>query len=99
MSIKRVTWTDENGYDHAALLPAHLPDDQAEFGIPSEPPDTTALDWMEIRRELHNQLLAAGLLTWIDVQRNQDKVTTICRRVLVKPVVGLYRSMEETKNE
>jgi hypothetical protein len=92
--LKRITWTDEKGYDRAALLPAYLPDSQAEYGIPSEPPNTDALDWDAIKRDLHNQLLDAGLLTWIDVQKNQDKVTTICRRVLAKPVLNLYRIME-----
>ena len=98
-NLKRVTWTDERGYDRATLLPTYLPESQAEFGIPSEPPNTDALDWNGIKRDLHNELLEAGLLTWVDVQKNQNKITSICRRVLIKPVLNLYRMMEEKSNE
>lgn len=97
--LKRVIWTDDDGYKRAVLLPLSCPDNQTELGIPSEPPLIDQLDWMAIKRDLHNALVDAGLLNWNDIQAGQGKVNIICRRVLGRRVLELFRRTEVLPNE
>ena len=68
------------------------------LGIPEEPP-TDILDWVNIRRNLHNQLMARGLYSFQDVQRSQNGVTAAIRSAVVKPLVALYRQQEKATQE
>jgi hypothetical protein len=95
----RKEWTDEDGFHRAVLLPDGCPEDRTDLGIPSEPPDVSGLDWVAIRRELHNGLIDAGILTWVDVQQRQTAITSICRRVLIRRVIQLYRLEGGPANE
>lgn len=99
MTMKRVTWTDEAGYFRAVLLPQSAPDEYIHLGVPSEPPNVDLIDWVEIKRDLHNALMNEGLLTWNDVQKGQSRISAICRRVIIKRVIELYRKSEDQSND
>ena len=92
--MRSVGWTDNDGYKHQSLVRDGDPDSAAETGIPNDPPDLNQLDWNEIERELHNRLVEAGLITWVDVQRSQNGLTGIVRAVVHKRIVQLYKLQE-----
>lgn len=81
--MRIVTWTDENGYARRALLRAVDPDEAApRIGIPMGPPNLEDLPITdEARRDLHNALVARGLLTWADVLIQQAGLTACARLI------------------
>lgn len=92
--MRIVPWTDSNGYRHQSLVREGDPDSAAETGIPNDPPDMDDLDWDEIKRDLHNRLVEAGLITWRDVQRSQNGLTGIVRATVHKRIIQLYKLRE-----
>ena len=73
--MRRVIWEDRNGYRHASLIEEGEPDEAAEYGIPIDPPDINQIDWEEVKRKLHNELVRRGLFTYKDVQKAQRGIT------------------------
>lgn len=62
-----------------------------ESGVPLEPPDLDQLDWATIKRDLHNALFDRGLVTWQDVQRSQNGVTTAILATVRRKLIVLYK--------
>ena len=89
--MRQVKWTDRHGWNHLSLVRDGDPDEMAESGLLRDPPDVNGIDWEVVKRELHNRLVDAGLVTWADVQRGQKAVTGIVSAVLRRRVIGLYR--------
>jgi len=90
--MKIVVYEDNAGYKHRALLRDTDPDHAAPtIGIPQDPPDLDRIDWEEVKRKLHNRLVERELITWLDVQRSQNGVTSSILDVLRREVVMLYR--------
>jgi len=111
--MRIVTWTDPAGYTRRSLIRNADPDDKApEIGIPVDPPDLDLLDWVgistqfpdlslaEFKRKLHNRLVQTGLITWKDVQRSQNGLSSAVMfagrnrellAVIKRPLVALYR--------
>jgi len=111
--MRSVTWTDTAGYTRRSLIRNSDPDDLApEIGIPADPPDLDLLDWaavtaqfpdldlVEFKRKLHNRLVQTGLITWKDVQRSQNGLSSAVMfagrnrellAVIKRPLVALYR--------
>lgn len=81
--MRLVTYTDDNGYNRQALLRDNQPDDEAHKGIQLDPPSLTGLHGIpeNVKRALHNALLARGLYCWADVLRLQNGVTGVVRVV------------------
>lgn len=97
--MRKVIVEDRHGYKHAYLIRDNDPDEMAEMGIPLEPPDINRLPWEEVKRDLHNFLVEQGLFTWQDVQAGQNKITTITRTLLKRPLVLLYRLSDKEAKE
>ncbi len=99
--MKTVTWTDERGWKHVSLIPDGVPDTPTmrKAGIRQDPPDLSELDWEGIKRELHNSLIDAGLVTWRDVQRQGNSIQGIVMRVIRKPIVELYRQYDQAQSQ
>jgi len=93
--LKKVVIEDAHGYKHAFLLRDTDPVSMAEQGIPLEPPDVNLIPWEEVKRDLHNALVEYGLFTWQDVQRGQNRITTITRSLIKRHLVLLYRLDEQ----
>lgn len=68
------------------------PDHLAPAGIPKDPPDIQRLDWEEIKRLIHNELVDRGLETWADVENSQNGISSSILAVLKRQLVGLYRA-------
>lgn len=73
------------------------PDTLGLLGIPNEPPDVSQIDWEAVRRTLHNQLMARGILTHKDVQRAQTGLSAAVRAALVLPLIQLFREEEKLR--
>lgn len=96
--MKLVSWEDERGYMHQAYIPDGAPDSAAkESGIPHDPPDLSEIDWEEVAREIHNALVAQGLITWQDVMRQQTTLVPILTSSLKRRLQLLYRKKYEAK--
>jgi hypothetical protein len=94
--MKTVIWIDGDGYKHRSLLRDSDPDHLVMQGIPQEPPDLKRLDWDSLMRDLHNILVERGIITWDDVQRGQNMVSSAILQIFKRPIVGLYR--EDSRN-
>ena len=95
--MRLVTWTDENGYRRRAHVRDGDLDDQAsDLGVPADVPDLDAIDWEEVKRDLHNILSERGYVTWADVQVSQNGIDSAVKSALSRRVIQLYRSQEVT---
>lgn len=93
--MRLVRWYDEDGYLRQSYVRDQDPDSMGPGGMPHEPPDLGQLDWDEIVRELHNLLVERNLITWNDVQSQQNGVSSAIQTVLKRRMVALYRAVEE----
>lgn len=93
--MRLVEWIDPDGYKHLSWLKDSQPDSAAPNGLQADPPDINRLDWEEIKREIHNQMVEQRLTTWLDVQKRQNAISGIVLGVVRKPIVALYRSTED----
>ena len=75
--MRLVQWTDDEGYHRQALIRSTDPDDVAHIRIPLEPPKLDGIPSipLEVKLDLHNELMARNLITWADVQAQQSGVT------------------------
>ncbi len=99
--MKRIQWQDERGWKHVSLIPDNAPDTPSmqKAGIRQDPPDVSGIDWETVKRELHNGLIEAGLVTWQDVQRQGNSIAGIVMRVIRKPIIELYRAQDKTQEQ
>lgn len=94
--MRLVQWTDDRGYYRLSYLRDDDPDELAPQGVPANPPDINSLDWEEIKRELHNHLVSARLLSWKDVQDSQRGVTTVVNAVVKRRLLVLFRTADSS---
>jgi len=97
--MRLVTWEDERGYKRQSYVPDSAPDEMAEHsGIPHDPPDLSEIDWEEVAKEIHNALVAQGLITWQDVLRQQTTLIPILVTPVKKRIQALYRKKYEANH-
>ncbi len=93
--MRLVTWYDEDGFLRQAYGRNEDPDEIVqESGIRHEPPDVRQLDWDELAKELNNLLIERGLITWMDVQKQQDALINTVKTVMKRKLIALYRQTE-----
>ena len=90
--MKLVQWKDSDGLYHLSLVRDGDPNRSAPQGLPQDPPDITQLNWREIQKTLHNELVARRLITLEDVTKSQNGLTAAIQTALRRPVANLYRS-------
>jgi len=95
--LKIVNWTDEDGFNHRSLLKDSDHDSLAPRGIPQDPPDVRRLNWRAIQKNIHNELLNRGLLTFEDVQERGNEVSAVIKAALLRPIIRLYREKDGGK--
>ena len=89
--MRLVQWTDENGYLRQSHIKDSDPDEMAKSGIRHEPPDVEQVDWGSVKRELHNELVKRGLVSWRDVQAQQNTLMPTISNVIKRQLIHLYR--------
>lgn len=92
--MKLLKWEDENGLIRQSWVKNDV--DIPDYGIPNDPPDLTSLGLPPaVCRELHNNLVENGLVTYQDVLRSGNGVTSILRQMDLKQyrqqVLTLYK--------
>jgi hypothetical protein len=91
--MRLVEWEDKHGYRHRSLVRDDDPDEMGPQGILQDPPNLEELDWEGIKRDIHNALVSAGLISWRNVQEKRG-----LRGAILSPVkrrlVQLYREAE-----
>lgn len=74
--MKRVIWTDRQGFKHASLIRDNDPDSEAFFGIPDDPPDTTQT-LENFKKILHNEFVERGITSYRDYVNKQNEISAI----------------------
>jgi len=92
--MRLVSWEDDRGYMRQSYVPDDAPDSMAPQGIAHNPPDLSEIDWGDVERDLHNALVAQGLITWQDVQRQQNTLLPVVTSILKGRLQTLYRKKE-----
>jgi hypothetical protein len=93
--MKLVIWEDRRGWLHRSLVRDEDSDDMGPQGIAQDPPDIDEIDWDAVKKEIHNRLVEAGLVTWMDVQRGQNQIRGIIRAALQRRIIQLYRAKDK----
>ena len=94
--MKRVIWTDRDGWKHANLLRDVDPDSEAVFGIPDDPPDMSQV-LENFKKVLHNRLVESGITSYRDLVNQQDGISAILN-ILRRDVVNTFRFNETKEN-
>jgi len=91
--LRKITWTDEDGWDRTAYIRDSDSEDVARkgAGISADPPDMRLLSCDDLLRDLHNGLVARGLVTYEDVMKAQNGVSAVIKSVLKRKIIELYR--------
>lgn len=83
--MRKVKYTDLQGYKHVVLVKDGDPDEAAAKGLP-ENPSLDDFDWEAFKRDLNNLLVDEQVFNWLDYQRNasgvQQAVNLFKRRLL-----------------
>jgi hypothetical protein len=91
--MRLVTWEDKHGYKHRSLVRDSDPDEMGPQGVLQDPPNLDDLPWEDIKRDLHNALVDAGLRSWRDVQERRGLRGAILS-AMKRRLVYLYREAE-----
>ena len=83
MSLREVTYVDREGRKWRRMLPDHVPDSEAELGIPAGPPPLTRLALpLGYEVALHNELFARRLFTEADLRGRYSELLAAITSVL-----------------
>lgn len=94
--MKLVEWIDDDGYKHKKLVRDE--EENYDFGISKEPPPVDLIDWESVKRDLHNQLVNRGILSFYDLGGPNSGNLTGAILSAVKPhVIKYFR--EATNND
>jgi hypothetical protein len=89
--MRLVTLEDENGYLQQYYVKDSDPDSMAKKGMQHKMPDLSQIDWEDVQKELHNILVQRGLVTWRDVQEQQNSLVPAIVSVMKRRLIALYR--------
>ena len=90
--MKLIEWKDSSGLHHLSLIRDGDSANDAPQGLPQDPPDVAQLNWREVQKTLHNELVARRLITLEDVTKSQNGLTAAILAALRRRVANLYRS-------
>ena len=96
--MRSVFWTDEQGLKHHSLLRNHEDDSIASEGLHQDPPDViNGIDWHQVARDLHNQLVNRRLFSEEDIaaDRSGTLLSGAVLSALRRRVILLYRRHEQ----
>jgi hypothetical protein len=94
--MKEVVWTDGNGLMHRSVLKDDMPEVRPNEGVIIDPPDVIhKINWDDVAKALHNELVRRGLFTYNDVMVGQNLLSSAILAVLRKRVKQLYREERE----
>ena len=81
--MKLLKWTDASGLMRQSWVKDDV--DIPDYGIPNDPPDLSSLGLPPaVCKTLHNHLVENGLITYLDVLKSGNGVTSILRQMGLK---------------
>ena len=83
---------ERNGYKYKSTM--RDVDTDPSQGIIQGPPNLDELDWEAAKRDLHNALFDAGLMSWLDIQQKQGLPGIILGAIRTR-LINLYREAEK----
>ena len=89
--MKLVQWTDDDNFTRQSWLRDTDSDKMAKQGVPHDPPDLSTLDWIGIQRDIHNDLVALGIIDWNDFLKAQGSIPGIILHAISPRLVELYK--------
>lgn len=89
--MKVVTF-ERNGYKFRSTI-RDIDTDPSQ-GMIQGPPNLDDLDWEGIKRDLHNGLFDAGLMSWLDIQQKQVLPGIILGAIRTR-LITLYREADK----
>lgn len=95
--MKKVIWKDVNGNFHCSLLRDTDNESKPEVGIPLEPPPIERI-LCEAGMEVRNQFIAQGLITYKDIVKSQNGVSSTLLGILTRKIVEAYKLKELEQN-
>jgi len=93
--MKLIQWKAPDGFYHLSLIRDGDSTNDAPQGLPQDPPDITQLNWREIQKTLHNELVVRRLITLEDITRSQGELTAAILTAIRRQVIALYRSAKD----
>lgn len=97
--MKTIIWQDKKGFQHRSLLRDGDDERHPERGLPADPPDVKAIDWNAVALRLNSELVARGLWTWDDVQRQQSGLSGAILTALRPAMQEMYRQQAAEARE
>lgn len=95
--MRRVIWTDKQGFKHASIIRDNDPDSEVFFGIPDDPPD---LSWTieNFKKILHNEFVERGITSYRDYVNKQNEISAIFS-MLKRDIIDTLRFNETEHKE
>lgn len=94
--MRRIIYKDSNGYNRCVLLRDEDDPNNPEIGIPVEPPPIERIV-MDAALDVRNELVAKGILTWQDVVKSQNGVSSAIVTALRSRIINAYKQKEFEK--
>ena len=92
--LKRVIYTDKDGFKFVTLLRDGDADEAAASGIPVGPPDLHGLDIEGAFKEINSMLVDRNILTFKDLQRPNNGLASAVAKPIMKRLIQLYKNEE-----
>ena len=83
---------ERNGFKYRSTM--RDVDTEPSHGMIQGPPNLDELDWEAVKRDLHNALFDAGLMSWLDIQQKQGLPGIILGAIRTR-LINLYREAEK----
>lgn len=97
--MKRIKWQDDNGFIHFSLVRDCDSDEDYIYGIPDDPPNISEIDWVGVKRDLHNLLVGRGIINLEDIAKVPGGLRNVVETILVRRLQALYILKEQGKKE
>ena len=96
--MRKVIYTDNDGFKRVVMLRDGDPDSMARAGIPVRLP-ADDLDWGAIKRDLNNILIDRGLFTLGDVEASKDGLRSAIMYALSRRLATAYKEKEKSNGK
>lgn len=94
--MKRLIYTDDRGYVRVTLVRDSDDEQHPEYGVPIDTPPIEQIV-RDMAKDIQNELLLSGIVTYHDVVKSQNGVSSVVKR-LVSKIVEAYKLKELEEN-
>ncbi len=95
--MRLVITEDDKGYLHRMMITDSMEEKDAHMGLLDDPPNLDELDWMQIKKELHNLLVKRAIIS-IDSSAELKNLSNTIVSVVQPKIVALLRQKKVFTN-